>query len=102
MVISDQDVEKLKGVFATKKDLESWTKALYLDLASKEDLVRLENRLKENFATKDEMFTYFDKVMKQLEDIKTEKIVIAKQLRCHDDGLEDHERRIKTLELESA
>lgn len=80
MALTKKDIEKLTDVFATK-----------------DDLARL--------ATKEEMNARFDQVTKTLDwlvgkvqSISDELKINFAQYRRHDEKLEDHEKRIKTLE----
>ena len=77
MAITDNDVEKLKGVFATKDELQSFRNeaALRFDglknvFATKEDL--------KAFATRDEILTRLDKILGEQEKTKEDK-VLAKE-----------------------
>ena len=49
---------------------------------------------------RDLVITKLDGVMKEVQAHREEDVVGAEQLRRHDDKLENHERRIKTLELQ--
>ena len=60
------------------------------------------NRLRDVFATKDEMLTFHDRTMKKLEDILIEQKMTNHALRRYDDKLENHEKRIYQLETVKA
>ena len=81
MAITNKDIEKLKDVFATKADLEN-----------------LKFELKNEFLTKSEYLSSFDKIMKKLQDMSIEMKMFLSSSRRHGDELEDHEKRIKIIE----
>ncbi|MFA4905877.1 MAG: hypothetical protein WC645_05180 [Candidatus Margulisiibacteriota bacterium] len=85
MAITDKDIEKLKGTFATKDDLDRFaTKEDLKRFATKEDLKR--------FATKDDLaefkgavITRLDRVMGELEKGREDR-VLAKAKDDEQDG----------------
>ncbi|MBI5700900.1 hypothetical protein HZC34_03510 [Candidatus Saganbacteria bacterium] len=106
MAITKKDIEKLSDVFATKKDIEKLSDVF----ATKKDIEKLSDvfATKEDlkaFATKDdlsklrnEMLTGQDKIIKKLEDMSIEQKMAYAQYKRHDEKIENHEVRIKTLE----
>ena len=58
---------------------------------------KLDKKLDEKF---DPVITKLDGIMKGVEALQQENIVGAEQLRRHDDQLNNHERRIKAIELQ--
>jgi hypothetical protein len=84
MVITNKDIEKLSGIFATKKDLDD----------------RLNNGLNNvRSELKDQILSSEDRIMKKLEDMSIEQKMSRVQSRRHEDKIEDHEKRIKALEV---
>jgi uncharacterized coiled-coil DUF342 family protein len=88
----------------TKKELEEFLKdqtRVILD-AVDERLVEEISPVNERLAKLEEKFdpimTGIDKIVKELETHRDEDKIGAKQLRRHEDKLNDHESRIKTLE----
>ncbi len=47
----------------------------------------------------DPVITKLDGILKGIDDLKQENVTGAAQLRRHDDRLEDHDKRIRALEL---
>ena len=91
MAITQKDIEKLSEIFATKADLEKLTEKF----ATKADLGKYMTK-----ADFEELkYNYLDKIMKKLEDFSTELKLSFSQYQRHDEKLEDHERRIKAVEL---
>ena len=84
MAITDKDIEKLKGAFATKEDLDRFaTKEDLKRFATKEDLKRFATKedLK-RFATKDDLqefkgavITRLDRVMSEIEKVREDRIM---------------------------
>lgn len=107
-MITDQDIKKLKTVFATKKDLERF--------ASKEDLEKHEIRTGECFAEnevrfnrienkldnleeqfqdlKNQVLTAEDHIVGELKSMRTELLIAT----SHRHELNDHEQRIVQVE----
>ena len=92
MSIPDEDIRKLKGIFVTKEEFN----------LLKQDVSQLKSNtydVKEELGEfKEQTSTNFDKVMKVLEEIRTELIVSHEQYRRHDEKLENHEKRLVVLE----
>lgn len=121
MAITDKDVEKLKGVFATKEDLNRFATKdemnidkLKLVFATKEDLRSFRNEValrfdelknvfatKEDlkaFATRDEILTRLDKILGEQEKTKGDKILAKDKDDKQDLRLDDLELKVKGLE----
>ena len=79
MAITNKDIEKLSGIFSTKGELKT-------------DISNLRN----------EILSSNDKIMKKLEDISIEQKMSFAQYKRHDEKIDDHEKRIKTLEVKVA
>ncbi|MBI5699248.1 hypothetical protein HZC35_02920 [Candidatus Saganbacteria bacterium] len=76
MAITDKDIEKLKGTFATKKDLDGFATKKDLDrFATKEDLAEF----------KGAVITRLDRVMGELEKAREDR-VLAKAKDDEQDG----------------
>jgi hypothetical protein len=71
MAITDKDVEKLKGTFATKEDLNRFaTKEDLNRFATKEDLNKLETKVFDKFAENDRRFDEIDnKIDKKFDQV---------------------------------
>lgn len=86
-------IPAMEEVFATKKDVES----IRLEL---DNFVTKEDAL--NFATKDDInlvLNALDKTLRRIEDLIQENKMQFSQNRRFSDNLENHEKRIKKLEL---
>lgn len=89
MAIDKKDIKKLSEVFATKEDLKAFaTKEDLKAFATKKDLGNL----------KGEILVGQDKIMKKIEDITIEQKMAYSQYKRHENKLEDHEKRITSLE----
>jgi len=118
-MITDRDIEKLKAVFATKEDLKNFaTKEDLKQFATKEDLHLMEVRMDKKYATKEEINAQFAafrlefakfstkmsnnfynfevKMRLELQNLREDKEITAE----YKDHIEDHEKRITTLEHE--
>jgi hypothetical protein len=115
-MISDNDIKKLKTVFATKNDLKLFaTKDDLKRFATKDDLEELELRvaksfeetqkhilaltevvtnLDKKFVTRDEFVTFEDHILGEIKKLFDENIVRSEHRR----EIDDHERRITKLE----
>ncbi|MFH1761482.1 MAG: hypothetical protein ABIA63_10325 [bacterium] len=71
MAITKKDIEKLSDVFATKEELKG---------------------------LKNEILTGQDKILKNVEDMRLEQKMAYAQYKRHDEKIENHEKRIGTLE----
>ena len=90
MAITTKDIEKLSEIFATKEDLKAFaTKEDLKAFATKGELANLKN----------EILAGQDKIMKKIEDISLEQKMAYSQYRRQEDKIEDHEKRIKSLEV---
>ncbi|OGC04696.1 hypothetical protein A2276_01815 [candidate division WOR-1 bacterium RIFOXYA12_FULL_43_27] len=82
MALTNKDIEKLvekfKSVFTTKEEFQF-----------------LKSEFKE---LKNDVLNSHDEIMKKLNDMSTDKIVMMGQYRRHDTTIEDHEIRIKKIE----
>jgi len=54
-MITDQDINKLAKVFATKDDLQSMESNIRRDMATKDDLQSMESNIRHDMATKDDI-----------------------------------------------
>lgn len=79
MALTNKDIEKLSGIFATKDDLENLRSELRSEL-------------------KNDFLTSQDIIIKKLEDIQLEQKMAYTQERRRDEKLENHETRIKKIE----
>ncbi len=96
-MLGDKDVQKLKGVFATKEDLERFATKGDLDKASGE-------LLKEIFATKEDLEVFREEVRKSFSDLQTAIDAYAKKADTYfqemvmlSHKVERHEKWIKQL-----
>lgn len=87
-MITDKDVEKLKGVFATKEDL----KKMENKFATKDELKENTNRLVKDITTVIEML---GDIHKKMDDYMTE-------ARGNRIAIGDHESRLQNLELQTS
>lgn len=117
-MITDQDIEKLKQVFATKKDLEQFaTKEDLNRFATKEDLKRFATKEDlERFVTKEDFDTRLDTMSKEIVNLfnstnqridridekidRNNEIIleILQEIRTHRIVLGDHEKRFQKVE----
>lgn len=79
MALSNKDIEKLSGIFVTKDEFKDGLKSLRTELT-------------------DKILTSHDEIMKKLNDMSSDKIVMMGQYRRHDTTIENHEVRIKKIE----
>jgi hypothetical protein len=93
MALTKKDIEKLTDVFATKKDLENLSGVF----ATKQDLSDKVNNLRSELT--DRILTSQDKIIKKIEDMTIEMKMSYSQYKRHDEQLENHEKRIKVLEV---
>ncbi len=89
-MITDADVKKLKGVFATKDDLKllatkSDLAEIRRTMATKSDLAEIRRTM----ATKSDLAETKETIVKEITDFLHEKIILT---------LERHERRLDRLE----
>ena len=89
MAITDKDIKKLSGVFATKDDLKNF--------ATKDDL--------KNFATKDDLSSLRkeildgqDKIIKELETAREDRTLALGKDREQDRRLDNLEERMQAVE----
>lgn len=75
MALTNKDIEKLSGIFATKEDLEN-----------------LRGELKNDFLTSQ------DKIISKLDEMRQEQRMSLLQERRRDEKIENHETRIKKIE----
>ncbi len=87
-MIDNNDIKKLKTIFATKKDLKNFaTKSeLMSGLRNLENKIELSN---EKFHSK--IFNLVDGLAKEIHDGRESRAIFSYRI-------EDHEKRIKTLE----
>ena len=81
-MITDNDIKKLKTVFATKEDLKAYT--------TKEDL--------RAYATKMDLIDFKDAILHEIRDLRDD-ITVTTGYR---DMLEDHENRLEVVETKLA
>lgn len=98
-MITEKEYKKL----ATKKDLEAFRSNVDQDIAIlKMDVAKLKDDVKELKESQKEMqrsfTTGFDQVMGELKAIRQEQTAFSSMYNRHEDTLEDHERRLLTLE----
>ena len=79
MSITNKDVEKLSGIFATKDDLNNFREEILIKV-------------------NDSISNSQDKIIKKLEDMSIEQKMAFSQYRRQEEKLENHESRIKVLE----
>ncbi len=86
-MISDKDVEKLKGTFATKEDLKAF--------ATKEDLKR--------FATKDDTDRKFEETNRHFDvvagDIKSGITFLAEQVSANSEKFVQYDEKMKKIDV---
>ncbi|MBN3033879.1 MAG: hypothetical protein JW873_07280 [Candidatus Saganbacteria bacterium] len=87
MAITNKDVDKLKEVFATKGDLERF--------ATKDDLGQVREEIKDKF---DRVLTGQDKIMKELEKAREDRVFAVGKDREQDGRLDELDGRVKKLE----
>ena len=88
-------LEKTLTDYATRVEMEQ----LLADQAEVM-LEAMDERMDKKFDEKlDPVINKLDSILGSMEALKEENVVGAKQLRRYDDQLQDHEARIKTLEL---
>lgn len=92
-VLTPADINLLKKVFATKKDLQNFT--------TKNDLIQLEKRLGNRFATKKDLRALAEELKnftkEQLEEFSIFLKEYFEEIKL-EGTLHDHERRIKQIE----
>lgn len=90
MALTKKDIEKLKDVFATKDDLRNELEKY----VTKDDL---HNELKK-YATRDDLIEFKDEIIKRLDDLRTDKLMLISRNREHEESIANHEERIVNLE----
>ena len=96
-MITDQDVTKLKTIFATKKELNGGLKELdekidrvIEQMATKDDLNEVKEKVEENSKAVHRILTIVEKLADPIQTIRTEYSAVSAQL-------ERHDKWIKTL-----
>ena len=106
-MITDADIKKLKTIFATKKDLEKTELLLKRDFKSTENYLnyKIDSLEKKVDEFKEEFVEFKDSVLKSLDwlvgafkKFNDEHTILAEQNKRSNDKLNNHEKRIFSLE----
>ncbi len=94
-MITNADIIKLKKVFATKEDLVAMEKRQDEKFATKDDLTKFATKddLK-GYANKEDIIKFKDAILKEIRDMRDEVALVI----GYKDQIEDHEDRIDVLE----
>ena len=100
MALTKKDMENMKKIFATKDDLKNFaTKKELFAVETKLDN-KIEDLRTEMNAKFNTILTGQDQILSKLEAMSMDLIVFGEQHKRHDAKLEDHEKRIATLETQ--